>query len=436
MSAKTGWKARAIALFADVGGPWGNRGGGGQNGGGSGGNGPRNPWNLPPGGGGGRPRGPSVLDELARRMRQQMGGNGDGGSSWPMVRLAGAVIVGLWVLFTSFHAIGPQERGVVTVFGAYSRTLESGIGLTLPAPIERVTTLNVAEIRTIDIPAGNGVENFVLTGDQNIIDLDYSVRWSIADPELFRFQLADPEETIREVAESAMRAALSRVDLIGAIGAKRGQIEADVENRMRSILATYRSGVRIEGVAIKRADPPAAVMDAFKDVTAAQQEAQSMINQANTYSQQITQRARVLVGQRAHLRTNGCRERGQHHRVNAIGLGQATAGLGVVAHLAEIALGHQPGLPVATRMQHPVLQRGQLGVGQSPLGLRGQFARRPALNQPFHHHPLRSVRTIEHDLGRQNRQPFGRRQGRSESQQDRQQAEPAGAPSPAQVRVR
>lgn len=220
-----------------------------------------------------------------------MGGNGDGGSSWPMVRLAGAVIVGLWVLFTSFHAIGPQERGVVTVFGAYSRTLESGIGLTLPAPIERVTTLNVAEIRTIDIPAGNGVENFVLTGDQNIIDLDYSVRWSIADPELFRFQLADPEETIREVAESAMRAALSRVDLIGAIGAKRGQIEADVENRMRSILATYRSGVRIEGVAIKRADPPAAVMDAFKDVTAAQQEAQSMINQANTYSQQITQRA-------------------------------------------------------------------------------------------------------------------------------------------------
>ncbi len=290
MSAKTGWKARAIALLSDVGGPWGNRGSGGSNGGGSGGNGPRNPWSAPPGGGG-RPRGPSPFDELARRLQRRMGGNGDGGTPWPMLRLAGAIILGLWILLTSFHAIGPQERGVVTFFGAYSRTLESGIGLTLPAPIERVSKLNVAEIRTIDIPAGNGVENFVLTGDQNIVDLDYSVRWSIADPELFKFQLAEPEETIKEVAESAMRAAVSRVDLIGAIGAKRGQIEADVENRMRQILSVYRSGVRIEGVAIKRADPPSAVMDAFKDVTAAQQEAQSMINQANTYSQQVTQRA-------------------------------------------------------------------------------------------------------------------------------------------------
>ncbi|MFM7027673.1 MAG: FtsH protease activity modulator HflK [Chakrabartia sp.] len=291
MSAKTGWKARAIALFADAGGPWGNRGGGGQNGGGSGGSGPRNPWSAPPGGGGGGPRGPSGFDALLRRLTGRFGGDGDGGPPWRLIRLGGGAVIGLWVLLTSFHSIAPQERGIVTTFGAYSRTLESGIGLTLPSPIERVTKLNVAEIRTIDIPAGNGVENFVLTGDQNIIDLDYSVRWSIADPELFRFQLKDPEETIREVAESAMRAAVSRVDLTGAIGAKRGQIEADVENRMRAILGSYRSGIRIEGVAIKRADPPAAVMDAFKDVTAAQQEAQSMINQANTYSQQVTQRA-------------------------------------------------------------------------------------------------------------------------------------------------
>ena len=290
MSAKTGWKARAIALLNDAGGPWGNRGGGGSNGGGSGGNGPRNPWSAPPGGGGGGPRGPSAMDEFARRMRGQFGGGG-GGSPWPMIRLGGAAVLGLWVVFTSFHAIAPQERGIVTTFGAYSRTLESGIGVTLPAPIQRVTKLNVAEIRTVDIPSSANTENFVLTGDQNIVDLDYSVRWSIADPELFRFQLKDPEETIREVAESAMRAAVSRVDLIGAIGAKRGQIEADVENRMRSILGAYRSGVRIEGIAIKRADPPAAVIDAFKDVTAAQQEAQSMINQANTYSQQVTQRA-------------------------------------------------------------------------------------------------------------------------------------------------
>jgi len=230
------------------------------------------------------------MDEITRRLRNQFGGGG-GGTPWPMIRLAGAAILGLWIMFTSVHAIAPQERGVVTFFGAYSRTLNSGIGLTLPAPIETVAKMNVAEIRTINVPAGDGVENFVLTGDQNIVDLDYSVRWSIADPELFQFQLAEPEGTIKEVAESAMRAAVSRVDLNGAIGARRGQIEADVENRMRSVLGAYRSGVRIEGVAIKRADPPSPVMDAFKDVTAAQQEAQSMLNQANTYSQQVTQRA-------------------------------------------------------------------------------------------------------------------------------------------------
>ncbi len=299
MSGKTGWIARGRVLFADAGGPWGKRGGGesgGGSSGGDGGGGPRNPWNLPPGGGGGGkprgPRGPSALDELLRRLRDQFGGgNPEGGVPWPLIRLGGAIILGVWILLTSFHAVGPQERAVVTTFGAYSRTIGSGIGLTLPYPIENVSKLNVAEIRTIDIPASGNTQNFILTGDQNIIDLDYSVRWSIADPELFQFQLTDPEETIKEVAESSMRAAISRVDLIGAIGAKRGQIEADVEQRMRAILAKYRSGVRIEGVAIKRADPPAEVIDAFKDVTAAQQEAQSMINQANTYSQQVTQRA-------------------------------------------------------------------------------------------------------------------------------------------------
>lgn len=290
MSAQTGWKARAIALLTEAGGPWGNRGGGSSGGGGSG-NGPRNPWSGPPGGGGGRSRGPSGLETLLQRFGQRFGGDGEGGGPWPMIRLGLGIVIGLWVLMTSIHSIAPQERGIVTTFGAYSRTLESGIGLTLPAPIERVSKLNVAEIRTIDIPNSGSGENFVLTGDQNIIDLDYSVRWSIADPELFRFQLKDPEETIREVAESAMRASVSRVDLTGAIGAKRGQIEADVEQRMRAILGAYRAGIRIEGVAIKRADPPGAVMDAFKDVTAAQQEAQSMINQANTYSQQVTQRA-------------------------------------------------------------------------------------------------------------------------------------------------
>ncbi|MEQ1547484.1 MAG: protease modulator HflK [Chakrabartia sp.] len=294
MKEKSGWIARAGALFIENGGPWGGSGGGGDSGGS--GKGPRNPWSQPPGGGKPRgPRGASAMDELAKRMKDRFGGNagGEGGNNpWPLIRIGALVVGAAWIFLTSFHSVGPQERAVVTQFGAYSRTLNSGVGITLPWPIETVTKLNVAEIQVINIPEGNATtENFVLTGDQNIINLDYSVRWSIADPELYLFQIRDPDITIREVAESAMRASISRATLIGAIGAQRGQIEADVEKLMRSILGSYRSGVRIEGVAIKRADPPAAVNEAFKDVTAAQQEAQSAVNQANTYAQQVTQRA-------------------------------------------------------------------------------------------------------------------------------------------------
>jgi modulator of FtsH protease HflK len=299
MNDKTGLPASAQTLKTDKGGPWGGGSGGGDsggsggNGGGGGGDGPpRNPWQQPPGGGKPkRPRGPSAVDELQRKLKDQFGGNLPGGGD--NMRLLRYALIGvglLWVVLTSFHRVDPQERAVVTRFGAYSRTLSSGIGITLPAPIERVKKINVTDIRVVNIPSSGG-ENFILTGDQNIVDLDYAVRWSIKDPELYLFQLVDPDSTIEEVAESAMRAALSSVGLQGAIGSQRGQIEADVERRMRIILDGYRSGVKVEGVAIKRADPPAQVNEAFKEVTAAQQEVQSLLNRANSYAQQVQQNA-------------------------------------------------------------------------------------------------------------------------------------------------
>jgi modulator of FtsH protease HflK len=306
MREKTGWWSRTGALLNASKSPWGGGDSGESGQGGDGGkpSGPRNPWSQPPGGGKARgARTGSPLDQLTDRMRDRFGGGsggssgGGGGSggaklpSWPVIRLGLVMFFGFWVLFTSIWRISPQERGVVTRFGGYARTLESGVGLTLPWPIEQVRKINVTDIRTLTIPASSTETNFVLTGDSNIIDLDYSVRWSIADPELYQFQLADPDKTIQEVADSAMRAAISRASLAGAIGAQRGQIEQDVLNGMRTILQGYRSGVRIEGVAIKRADPPKEVNEAFKDVTAAQQDAQSAINNAHTYAQQVTQRA-------------------------------------------------------------------------------------------------------------------------------------------------
>ena len=291
-----GWRGLIAALNEN--GPWGQSGGGrsggsgggddGGKGGGKGG-GPRNPWNFPPDGGKGGGRGPSALDQLFGQARSRFGGDLPIGNP----RLWGYAIVGLliaWIALTSIHFVGPQERGVVTRLGKYSFTLERGMGFTFPSPIDRVQTVDVGNIREINIPSGAG-EKLVLTGDENIIDLDYSIRWNIKDPELYLFQLAQPDQTIEAVAESAMRAAVANVSLNDAIGSGRTAIETEVTQRMQALLDKYRSGVKIQGVAIKRADPPEAVNDAFKEVSAAQQAAQTSVNQANAYAQQIVAKA-------------------------------------------------------------------------------------------------------------------------------------------------
>lgn len=291
-------------------GPWGGRPDGDAEDGvekpsAEGGAGPRNPWTQPSRGGrepgSGPAARPSLIENLIRRGREGFGGGGGGNgprggfpgadarSLWP---IALAIIVILWVGLTSFHRIGPQERGVVLFMGKYSRTMTPGIGLTLPAPLEAVETIDVEEIRTIDVGSVSGeAENLVLTGDKNIIDLAYSVRWNIREPQLYRFELADPDTTIREVAESAMRSVVATVSLSEALGAGRTAIEQQVEQRMQEILDGYRSGVRVQGVAIKQADPPSAVNAAFKEVSAAAQDATTYVNQASAYAQQLNARA-------------------------------------------------------------------------------------------------------------------------------------------------
>lgn len=269
--------------------PWGNGGGDDGNGGG-----PRNPWGGSSGGssGGGGKGGSSSLEEL---FKKGTGGGfkggipkRPGGRPWWPVLLIGFII--LWAALTSVHRISPQERGVVTTLGAYSRTMGTGLHFSAPSPFQQVQKLDVEEIRTIDIPTGDE-EKLILTGDQNIVDLAYSVRWNIKSPELFLFQLAEPEESIKEVAESAMRAAVANFTLDDTIGSERTEIEQQVEQNMQALLDGYRAGVVIKGVAIKKADPPAAVNDAFKEVSAAQQTAQTYLNEARAYAQQLTAQA-------------------------------------------------------------------------------------------------------------------------------------------------
>jgi modulator of FtsH protease HflK len=277
-------------LSDNRGGPWGPGGDGDGDGGGDGGSGgPRNPWGQGP-----RRRKPgrtgevTSLDEFLKKSRDRFGGRfpfGGGRPYWLYGLIAFAV---LWIVFTSFHRIGPQERGVVTTVGYYSGTMQPGIGFSWPSPIGRVQVIDVENIRTINIPDNSGTENLILTGDQNVIDLAYSVRWNISDPRLFAFQIAEPEVTIREVAESAMRAVVSRVSLDEAIGAGRAEIEQNVEQAMQQILNDYNAGVMIRGVAISQSVPPAAVNEAFLRVSAAQQQAQSDLNNARAYALQIT----------------------------------------------------------------------------------------------------------------------------------------------------
>jgi membrane protease subunit HflK len=305
------WFRRPVISMSDNrGGPWGSGGGGdGEGGGGSGGGGdgggPRNPWGPgrrkpgPRGGGNGGRGGGDVtsLDEFLRRSRARFGGGGSGlpGGTRPYIVYGLAIAVLLWLGLTSIHRIGPQERGVVTTLGWYSGTLQPGIGFSWPWPIGGVQKVDVAGIRDIQIP-GRG-ENLILTGDVNVINLGYTVRWTIRSPEMYLFQLEDPDDTIREVAESAMRAQVARVSLDQALGAGRGDIEQRVQGDIQRILDSYRAGVQIQSVSISQSVPPAQVNAAFLQVSAANQQAQSAVNAARGYAQQVTARAQGEAAQ-------------------------------------------------------------------------------------------------------------------------------------------
>ena len=306
MSIFSGLGALGRGLFSDNKGPWGQAPGGSDG----------DPPEQPPGGNGpwGEPpkrrRRPaasgasnvSSLDDWLQRSRERFGGGGGGGGgglpspvSGKFIKWAVLGFVLLWLLFTTMHRIAPEERGVVTQFGRYSHTLGPGVGFTLPSPINRVEKVDVENIREINLGSASE-ETLMLTGDQNIIDIAYQVRWNIRDPEQYLFELAQQEDTIRQVAESAMRQTIANVSLQGAMGAQRGIIEARVAEEMQQTLNAYRSGVDIQGVAIRQADPPAAVNDAFKEVTAAQQEAESYVNQATAYALQLRQKAQGEAG--------------------------------------------------------------------------------------------------------------------------------------------
>ncbi len=271
--------------------------------------GPRNPWGDAP-----RPRGPNGddrpkssgapdFDEFIRRSQEKLrglgggqgpGGGGGGGRGRPNIPwglIAGGLVV-ILLATTSAYQVGAGERAVVTRFGQFNVTNGPGFHLKLPAPIDQVTKIQFEDIRTDLIGTADGdAENLMITGDGNVINIAYAVRWRIRNAEDFLFQVADPSATVRDATESAMREVVGRSTLNNAIGPERASIAEQVRERVQEILDSYGAGVLIQGVDINKADPPGAVDEAFKDVSAAQQDAQQFLNQARAYAQQISAQA-------------------------------------------------------------------------------------------------------------------------------------------------
>ncbi|MEM7710784.1 MAG: FtsH protease activity modulator HflK [Pseudomonadota bacterium] len=287
-------------------GPW----GGGKKGGG------RNPWggNGGGGGGGGGDQGPD-LDDLLRRGRDQLrvvlggkdggrggpGGRGGAGPNPKFVPLIALAVIGAFWLFQSFYRVDTGQQSVELIFGEYSGPPgEEGLNFA-PWPIVTYEILPVTLENTIDIGKGSGgprgEQGLMLTGDENIVDIDFSVVWNISSPSDFLFNLAGPSATIQAVSESAMREVIARSNLATILTVDRAAIAQDVRELIQNTLNSYQSGVNIVRVNFERADPPTEVIDAFRDVQAAEQDRVTEENRADAYANQKLAQARGEVAQ-------------------------------------------------------------------------------------------------------------------------------------------
>lgn len=281
---------------SNSGGPW---GGGGNNGDDD----DRNNGNQ-----GGQPP-PQVpdIDELVRKGSEQlkvlMGGGGGGGGSKGAgggglgkgsIALVALAAVALWG-FSSFYSVKPEEQSVEFLFGKYSSTGEPGLNFA-PWPIITAEILPVTRENTEDIGVGNRgsrlEEGLMLTGDENIVDIDFQVVWNITDAPMFLFNLADAQETIRAVSESAMREVIGRSDLAPILNRDRAAISVEVRELIQSTLESYNSGVNIVRLNFDKADPPTEVIDSFRDVQAAEQERDTLEKRADAYANERLAAAR------------------------------------------------------------------------------------------------------------------------------------------------
>jgi len=273
--------------------PWQNQGGGqGPWGGGQG------PWGRGPGG----QRPPDIEDMLRRgqdRMRRFLPGGVGGGRGLALVAVAA---VALW-LASGFYRVQPDEQGVALIFGRWVATTQPGLNYNLPSPIGAVETPKVTRVNRVEVGFRSGAEgsagarditaeSLMLTGDENIIDIQFVVFWVIKDAGLYLFNIKDPEDTVKNVAESAMREILGQTGFELARTQGRASIEARARELIQGILDSYGAGIEVTQVELQKVDPPEAVIEAFRDVQAARADKERAVNEAQAYFNEVTERAK------------------------------------------------------------------------------------------------------------------------------------------------
>ncbi|ACL55733.1 FtsH protease activity modulator HflK [Methylobacterium nodulans] len=292
--------------------PWSNQSGGGGSGNGGG------PWGRPGGNGGGPWGGgsggnqPPDLEDLLRRgqdrLRTLMPGGGSVGGRG--VVLAVLIVAALWLL-TGFYTVAPNQVGINTVFGRYTGQVGEGLRYNFPYPVGAVVKPNVGQVNSIQIGyrSGSGTgpqrmrdvpeESLMLTGDDNIVDIDFDVQWRVnpAKAEEFVFNLQNPEGTIKAVAESAMREVVGRRKIQAILTTEQTSVAQEVQEIIQRALDSYGAGVLINVVQLQGVSPPQEVRQAFIDVNAAQQDAERARNEARTYASRVVPQAEGRASQ-------------------------------------------------------------------------------------------------------------------------------------------
>jgi len=261
-----------------------------------------NPWGSQ-GGGNGRGQGPDI-DNVIRDLQNKFKGFIPGsffGKLGPFVIIIALVLI--W-LASGFYRVLPDEQGVVLQFGKYIKTTQPGLNYHIPYPIERVLTPKVTKVNRVEIGYRQSPDNrttqirdvpeesLMLTGDENIVDIDFSVFWIINDAGKFLFNVQVPELTIKSAAETSMREVIGQSKIQSIFTEGRTEIEDKTRVLIQSILDDYETGVTITQVQTQKADPPGEVIDSFRDVQAARADLERQRNEAEAYANDIIPRAR------------------------------------------------------------------------------------------------------------------------------------------------